>query len=261
MRRNIVLELGHRGVHYGISLGRSGIFLWQTVIRWPQPTRSFPLLIQQIYSVGAMSLSIIMLSALFIGAVVALQGFNTLEKFSAEQELGQLLALSVVRELGPVVAALLYAGRSCSALTAEIGLMKATEQLDSLDMMGVDPLHFVVAPRFWAGFISLPMLVLVFDAMAIFGGYLIGVEWLGVDQGSFWNNMQSSVDFHIDVMSGFYKGVVFAIVTTWIAVYQGFAALPTAEGVGRATTRTVVYASLAVLGLDFILTAVMLGGW
>lgn len=253
--------LGKQGVSCCQALGRSGLFLGNIVFSIPSIRRTTPLLIRQVYVVGALSLSIIILSALFIGAVVALQGYNTLVKFSAENELGQLLALSVVRELGPVVSALLFSGRACSALTAEIGLMKATEQLSSLEMMGVDPMRYVISPRFWAGFYALPLLVIVFDAMAIFGGYLTGVQWLGVDEGSFWNNMQTSVDFRIDILSGIIKAVVFGLVTTWIAVYQGFAATPTAEGVGHATTKTVVYASLAVLGLDFVLTAIMLGGW
>ena len=193
--------------------------------------------------------------------VVGLQGYNTLDKFSAAQQLGQLVALSVTRELGPVVTALLVAGRAGSALTAEIGLMKATEQLASMEMMGVDPLWRVISPRFWAGFISMPMLTAIFSAVAIYGGFLVGVKWLGLDDGAFWSNMQSSVDFHNDVLNGLIKSVVFGFVVTWIAVFQGYDAVPTAEGISRATTRTVVYSSLAILGLDFVLTATMLGGW
>ena len=170
-----------------------------------------------------------------------------------------MVALSVVRELGPVVTALLFAGRVRSALTAEIGLLKATEQLSSMEMMGVDPLGRIVAPRFWAGIISMPLLTMIFDVVAVWGGYLVAVQLLNVDSGICWSNMQGGVSFHFDVLNGLYKSVVFGIVATWIALYQGMACVPTAEGIGRATTRTVVYASLAVLGLDFILTAMMMG--
>lgn len=253
--------LGRMGLNFSENLGRAGLFLLRVLTCNPRIMRSFPLIVDQLYFVGVLSLAIIALSALFIGLVVGLQGYNTLDKFGASQQLGQLVALSVVRELGPVVTALLFAGRAGSALTAEIGLMKATEQLDSMEMMGVDPLWRVIMPRFWAGFIAMPVLATIFSAIAIFGGYLIGVEWLGVDGGSFWGNMQASVDFHEDILSGLIKSVVFGLVVTWIAVFQGYDTVPTAEGIGRATTRTVVYSSLAVLGLDFVLTAVMMGGW
>lgn len=256
-----IQALGRIGRGYSIDLGRSGIFLGQVLLRSPRVKKSYPLLIEQLYSVGVLSLLIIVLSALFIGMVVGLQGYNTLEKFGASQQLGQLVALSVVRELGPVVTALLFAGRAGSALTAEIGLMKATEQLASMEMMGVDPLWRVIYPRFWAGVISTPILAAIFSAVAIFGGYLVGVQWLGIDSGSFWGNMQAAVDFHDDILNGIIKSVVFGFVVSWIAVFQGYDTVPTAEGIGRATTRTVVYSSLAVLGLDFVLTAVMMGGW
>jgi phospholipid/cholesterol/gamma-HCH transport system permease protein len=196
---------------------------------------------------------------LFIGMVLGLQGYTILVKFGAEHALGQLIALSLVRELGPVVGALLFAGRAGSALTAELGLMKTTELLSSMEMMGIDPLRRVVAPRFWAGQISMPVLALIFNCVAILGGYTVGVEWLGVDTGAFWANMQSAVDFYADVVNGIIKSVVFGTVVTWIAVFQGVDCLPTSEGIGRATTRTVVYSSLAILGLDFFLTAVMFG--
>jgi phospholipid/cholesterol/gamma-HCH transport system permease protein len=242
-------------------LGESGLFIIKTVFRLPRPFRSFPLLIEQLYCVGVFSLPIIIVSGLFIGMVVSLQGYNVLSKFSASEELGQLVALSVVRELGPVVSALLFAGRAGSALTAEIGLMKTTEQLASMEMMGVDPLWRVISPRFWAGILSLPLLSIIFCSVAIIGGYAIGVHWLGVDEGAFWNNMQASVDLRVDVINGVIKSIVFAGVITWIAVYQGFSTKPTAEGIGIATTRCVVYSSLSVLGLDFVLTALMMGGW
>jgi phospholipid/cholesterol/gamma-HCH transport system permease protein len=254
-------SLGKTGLDLSESLGRSGLFLFRTIIRFPRPFKSFPLLVQELFNVGVLSLIIIIVSGLFIGMVLGLQGYNTLNKFSASQQLGQLIALSVVRELGPVVTALLFAGRAGSALTAEIGLMKATEQLASMEMMGVDPLWRIISPRFWAGFFSMPILSAIFSAVAIFGGYLVGVKWLGVDGGSFWSNMQAGVNFHEDVINGLIKSVVFGGVVSWIAVFQGYNCVPTAEGISRATTRSVVYASLAVLGLDFVLTAMMMGGW
>jgi phospholipid/cholesterol/gamma-HCH transport system permease protein len=171
-----------------------------------------------------------------------------------------MVALTLVRELGPVVTALLFAGRAGSALTAEIGLMKATEQLASMEMIGVDPLRRVIAPRLWAGIVSMPMLALIFSSVGILGGKFVGVDWLGVYDGSFWGNMQNNVQFLNDIVNGVIKSVVFGVVCTWIAVYQGYACMPTSAGISTATTRTVVYSSLAVLGLDFVLTAVMFGG-
>lgn len=254
-------KLGQSGILFLSRLGRSGTFLVKTLLRRPRFAASFSLVIQQIFSVGVLSLLVILVSALFIGLVLGLQGYNTLRHFSAEQQLGQLVALSVVRELGPVVTALLFAGRAGTALTAEIGLMSATEQLSSMEIMAVDPLWRVISPRFWAGFISMPILTVIFNIVAIYGGYLVGVEWLGIDGGSFWSNMQAAVDFRLDVVNGIIKSLVFGFIVTWIAVYQGFYCEPTAPGISRATTRTVVYSSLAVLGFDFILTAVMLEGW
>jgi len=258
---NKLQQLGQKSFRFCENLGRSGVFLAHVLIRNPRLRKFFPLLSEQLYFVGVLSVIIIVLSALFIGMVVGLQGYNTLEKFAATQQLGQLIALSVVRELGPVITALLFAGRAGSALTAEIGLMKSTEQLDSMEMMGVDPLWRVIYPRFWAGLIATPVLATIFSAVAIYGGYLVGVQWLGVDGGTFWNMMQNSVNFHEDIVNGIIKSAVFGFVVTWIAVFQGYDTVPTAEGIGRATTRTVVYSSLAVLGLDFVLTAVMMGGW
>lgn len=256
-----LIVLGRNVITLCCNIGYSGIFLWRTIMRWPRPFKSFPLLVDALYQVGVFSLLIIVISALFIGMVVGLQGYNTLVKFASTSSLGQLLALSITRELGPVITALLFAGRAGSALTAEIGLMKATEQLSSMDMMGVDPLWRVISPRFWAGVIAMPLLGIIFCVVAIYGGYLVGVQWLGVDNGTFWNNMQGAVNFRLDIVSGIIKSLVFGIVITWIAVFQGFDTVPTAEGIGRATTRTVVYASLWVLGLDFVLTALMIGGW
>lgn len=256
-----VQSLGRQGIQTLRQYGKAGILLGRVVLHTPNVRKGFPLLVQQIYAEGVLSLLIIMVSGLFIGMVVALQGYHTLSKFGAAAQLGPLVALSVVRELGPVVAALLFAGRAGSALTAEIGLMKATEQLCSMEMMAVDPLRRVISPRLWAGFISMPLLTMIFDTVAIYGAYLVGVKWLGLDSGAFWSNMQVSVDFWQDVANGLYKSVVFGLVITWIALHQGFDAEPTSAGIANATTRTVVYSSLAILGLDFVLTAMMLGGW
>ncbi|MSP52889.1 MAG: lipid asymmetry maintenance ABC transporter permease subunit MlaE [Gammaproteobacteria bacterium] len=258
---NLFASLGRAALDLCANLGRAGIMLVLVVVRRSTVRHSFRALITQLYSVGVLSVPIIIVSGAFIGMVVGLQGHHTLEKFGATEALGQLVALSVVRELGPVVAALLFAGRACSALTAEIGLMKTTNQLARMEMMGVDPLGYVIAPRFWAGVISLPLLTIIFDLVAIWGGYIVTVKLLNVDGGTFWSNMQANVQFYDDVLKGLFKSVVFGIVATWVAVYQGNQCVPTAEGIGRATTNTVVYASLAILGLDFILTAVILGGW
>ena len=251
--------LGRNGLDVLNAFGRSGLFIFHSLWALPNPRTNVPLTVKQIYSVGVLSLVIIVVSGLFIGMVLALQAYNILNRFGSEQALGQMVALSLLRELGPVVAALLFAGRAGSALTAEIGLMKATEQLASMEMIGVDPLRRIIAPRFWAGVICMPTLALIFSAVGIWGGYLVGVPWLGVDDGSFWANMQDSVDWGEDVMNGVIKSFAFGTVVTWIAVFQGYDTMPTSEGISRATTRTVVYSSLAVLGLDFLLTAVMFG--
>ena len=256
-----ISQFGKRGLNGLQMLGCSNRFLVRVLLRSPDFRRLWPSLRAQLYFVGVQSTLIIVVSALFIGMVVGLQGYNTLEKFGASTQLGQLLALSIARELGPVISALLFAGRAGSALTAEIGLMKATEQLDSMDMMGVDPLGRVIYPRFLAGVIALPILSFIFSAVAIFGGYFIGVDWLGIDGGSFWSNMQAAVDFRIDILSGVIKSCIFAFAVIWISVFQGVSCVPTAGGISQATTRTVVYSSLAVLGLDFMLTAFMIGGW
>lgn len=256
-----IQKLGRVGINVCQNVGISGLFLLRTIIRKPRIYRLFPLIVEQIYVVGVLSLVIIVISGLFIGMVLALQGYNILQRFGSVEQLGQMVALSVVRELGPVIGGLLFAGRAGSALTAEIGLMQATEQLASMEMMAVDPLWRVIAPRFWAGLISMPLLTAIFCIVAVFGGYLVGVQWLGVDAGQYWSNMQAAVDFHKDIVNGIIKGFVFGGVTTWIAVYQGYYSVPTAEGISRSTTKTVVYSSLAILFLDFILTSFMLGGW
>jgi len=215
------------------------------------------LVIKQILFVGNYSLVIIGVSGLFVGFVLGLQGYYTLNRYGSEQALGLLVALSLVRELGPVVTALLFAGRAGTSLTAEIGLMKAGEQLTALEMMGIDPLANVVAPRMWAGIIAMPILAAIFSAVGIFGGYVVGVLMIGVDSGAFWSQMQGGVQVWADVGNGVVKSVVFGFAVTFIALFQGYEAKATPEGVSRATTRTVVYASLAVLGLDFLLTALM----
>ena len=222
--------------------------------------RRFYLTIREIYFAGVLSLIIILVSGLFVGMVLGLQGYDTLARYGSSEALGVLVSLSLVRELGPVVAALLFASRAGSAITAEIGLMKATEQLDAMEMMAVDPIARVIAPRFWGGVISMPLLAALFSAMGVFGGYLVGVRLIGVDEGSFWSQMQAAVDFREDIVNGVIKSFVFGVAITWIAVFEGYDAPPTAEGVSRATTRTVVISSLAVLALDFVLTAMMFRG-
>lgn len=240
-------------------LGRGQLFLLHLLGGMASLITRPGLVVRQLYSVGVHSLVIIVVSGIFVGMVLGLQGYNTLVDFGAEESLGVLVALSLVRELGPVVAALLYAGRAGSALTAEIGLMKATEQLSGMEMMAVDPVRRIVSPRFLAGFISMPLLAAIFTVLGVFGGYFVAVPLLGVDDGAFWSQMQARVDFYDDILNGIIKSVVFGFVVTWIALFEGYDATPTSEGVSRATTRTVVHASLAVLGFDFILTALMFG--
>ncbi|MGD8514627.1 MAG: lipid asymmetry maintenance ABC transporter permease subunit MlaE [Granulosicoccaceae bacterium] len=252
-------KLGQRGLGVFERLGRAHIFLLQVLSGIPETLWRLSLLIQQVFAVGVLSLVIILVSGLFVGMVLGLQGYNTLVDFGAEESLGVVVALSLVRELGPVVTALLFAGRAGSALTAEIGLMKSTEQLSGMEMMAVDPLRRVIAPRFLAGFISMPLLAAIFSAIGVLGGYFVGVGLLGIDDGAFWSQMQDKVDWEEDVLNGVIKSVVFGFVVTWIAVFEGYDAVPTSEGVSRATTRTVVHSALAVLGLDFVLTALMFG--
>jgi phospholipid/cholesterol/gamma-HCH transport system permease protein len=238
-------------------LGRGTIFLGKILLSLPPLLPRFPLVIQQLHSVGVQTLLIILVAGLFVGMVLALQLYYTLSTFGAEDTLGMLVDLSLVRELGPVVAALLFAGRAGSALSAEIGLMKATEQLSGLEMMAVDPIERIIAPRFLAGFIAMPLLAAIFSAVGILGGYAVGVDLLGVDSGAFWSQIQAKVDFQEDVVNGIIKSFVFGFVVTWIALFEGYDCIPTSEGVARATTRTVVHSSLAVLALDFVLTAIM----
>ncbi len=255
-----VARLGRSTLEAITTLGRSGLFLFSAAVGVPS-WQGIRLFIRQLYAVGVLSLVIIVVSGFFIGMVLGLQGYNILVDYGSEQAIGQMVALTLVRELGPVVTALLFAGRAGSALTAEIGLMKATEQLSSMEMIGVDPLKRIIAPRLWAGFVSMPLLAIIFSAVGIYGGKMVGVDWLGVFEGSFWGNMQSSVVFQTDILNGIIKSLVFGLVCTWIAVFQGYDLVPTSEGISIATTKTVVYSSLAVLGTDFILTAVMFGSF
>jgi phospholipid/cholesterol/gamma-HCH transport system permease protein len=257
----LLRALGARIVNNWVwRLGFAFRFLWVTLKESGASFRRFHLTIREIYFTGVLSLIIILVSGLFVGMVLALQGYDTLVRFGSSEVLGVLVSLSLVRELGPVVAGLLFASRAGSAITAEIGLMKATEQLAAMEMMAVDPIARVVAPRFWAGVISMPVLAALFSAMGVFGGYLVGVQLIGVDEGSFWSQMQAAVDFREDVLNGVIKSLVFGVAVAWIAVYEGYDAPPTAEGVSGATTRTVVTSSLAILALDVVLTALMFRG-
>ena len=260
MLRASLEELGSRTLGGIERIGFATRFFVAILLRSGTAFSRFGLTIREIYFSGVLSLIIILVSGLFVGMVLALQGYETLQTFGAEESLGILVALSLVRELGPVVAALLFASRAGSAITAEIGLMKATEQLSAMEMMAIDPIARVVAPRFWAGVISMPLLAALFSAMGILGGYLVGVQLIGVDEGSFWSQMQAKVDFEQDILNGVIKSFVFGIAITAIALYEGYEAPATAEGVSGATTRTVVTSSLAVLALDFVLTAFMFRG-
>ena len=253
-------RLGNRVTSRVQRLGKASMFLSAILMGSGTAWRRFGLIVRELYYTGVLSLIIIIVSGLFVGMVLGLQGYDTLQRYGSSSALGVLVALSLVRELGPVVAALLFASRAGSAITAEIGLMRATEQLSAMEMMAVDPVARVVAPRFWAGVISMPLLAALFSAVGIFGGYLIGVVLIGVDEGSFWSQMQASVDFRIDIINGVIKSFVFGVIVSWIAVFEGFHASPSAEGVSAATTRTVVTSALAILGADFILTAFMFTG-
>lgn len=251
--------IGHRLIDRIWRLGAGARLFFLTLIYSEESFRRFNLTAREIYFTGVMSLIIIVVSAFFVGMVLALQGYYTLQKYGSSEAIGVLVALALLRELGPVVTALLFAGRAGTAITAEIGLMKATEQLSAMEMMAVSPIARVVAPRFWAGVISMPILALLFSMVGILGGYLVAVPLIGVDDGAFWSQMQANVDVRLDIVNGIIKSVVFGVACTMIALFEGFDAPPTAEGVSRATTRTVVTSSLAVLGLDFVLTAFMLG--
>lgn len=252
-------SLGRWGLQFFERVGRGHIFLARVLTGIPPLVLKPYLIVHQLHSVGVLSFQIIAISGLAVGMVLGLQMYNTLVDFGAEDTLGPVVALALVRELGPVLSALLFAGRAGSALTAEIGLMKATEQLSGMEMMAVDPIKRVAAPRFTAGIISMPLLAAIFSAIGILGAYFVGIGLLGIDTGAFWSQMQANVDLYEDILNGVIKSVVFGVVATWIAVFEGYDAVPTTEGVSRATTRTVVHTAFAVLGLDFVLTALMFG--
>ena len=252
--------IGKRVVNAVWRLGYGARFFLMTLFYSGMSFRRFRLTVRELFFSGVMSLIIILVAGMFVGMVLGLQGYETLKRYGSESALGSLVALSLVRELGPVLAALLFASRAGSAMTAEIGLMKATEQIAAMELMAVNPIARVVAPRFWAGVISMPLLAAMFSAMGVFGGYVVGVVNIGVDEGSFWSQMQAAVDFRDDILNGVLKSVVFGLVVTAIALFEGYDAPPTAEGVSGATTRTVVQSSLAILMLDFILTALMFRG-
>lgn len=255
---NIFSALGKKCISFFVRIGCSTLFLLRTIKSIPFVFLRPWLFVQQLYSVGVLTIVIIIVAGTFVGMVLGLQGYNILVRFNSESSLGTMVGLTLVRELGPVVSALLFAGRAGSALTAELGLMKTTDQFSAMEMMAVDPFKRVIAPRFLAGFFALPLLAALFSAVGIFGGHYVGVTLLGVDEGAFWSQMQKSVDFHEDFMTGVWKSVVFGFVATWIALFEGYDSVPTSEGIGRATTQSVVHASLAVLALNFILTALML---
>ena len=254
---NALQNLGRMALTAVERIGRASLFFYEVLAGSWYLVRRFYLVVQQVYAVGVLTLLIILVSGLFVGMVLGLQGYNTLARFGAAESLGLLVALSLVRELGPVVTALLFAGRAGSALTAEIGLMKATEQLAGMEMMAVNPIDRVIAPRLLAGVIAMPLLAALFSAVGVLGGHIVGVGLLGVDSGAYWSQMQNNVDFYDDILNGVIKSFVFGIVVSWIAVFEGYDAVPTSEGVSRATNRTVVFSSLAVLGLDFVMTALM----
>lgn len=255
----LLARLGRTGLAGLASLGRAHQLLLGILGGLPSMLVRPRLLIAQLYGIGVLSVLIIVVSGLFVGMVLALQGYYVLSQFGAAESLGVIVAASLVRELGPVVTALLVAGRAGSALTAEIGLMKATEQLSGLELMAVDPVKRVLTPRFFGGLISMPLLAAMFSAMGVLGGWFVGVGLLGVDDGAYWSQMQGRIDLDEDIINGVIKSIVFGFVVTWIALYEGYDATPTSTGVSRATTRTVVHSALAVLGLDFVLTALMFG--
>mgnify|MGYP002137909317 CR=1 FL=1 len=257
---NALRRLGALAIDGIWQLGFVARFFWLILVYSGQSFLRLHLTVRELYFSGVLSLLIILVSGLFVGLVLGLQGYETLQRYGSADALGTLVALSLVRELGPVVAALLFASRAGSAVTAEIGLMKVTEQLKAMDMMAVSPIARVVAPRFWGGVLSMPLLAALFSAMGIFGGWLIGVVFIGVDDGAFWSQMQGSVDFRYDVLNGVIKSAVFGVAVALISVFEGYDCVPTAEGVSRAITRTVVSSALAILALDFVMTSFMFRG-
>ncbi len=254
---NILATLGHHSLTVVATFGRACYLLFWTLFNKPEFITQFPLLIKQIYNIGVLSLLIISISGLFIGMVLSLQGYLVLTIFKAESNLGMMVALSLLREFGPVVTALLFAGRAGSTLTAEIGLMKITEQISSLEMMAIDPIRRIISPRFWAGLISMPLLTFIFIAMSILGSFLVSVNWKGIDGGFFWSSIQSAIEWKVDILNCFVKSIIFAFIVSWISLFNGYDAIPTLEGINNATTRTVVHSSLIILCLDFVLTILM----
>jgi len=256
----LVRAVGHKVNNGLVRMGFAARFFVMVLVYSGQSFRRLHLTIREIYFSGFQSLLIILVSGLFIGMVLGMQGYETLQRYGSADALGILVALSLTRELGPVVSALLFASRAGSSITAEIGLMKATEQLTAMDMMAVNPIARVVAPKFWGGVISMPLLAALFSAVGVFGGYLVGVVLIGVDEGAFWSQMQGSVDFRYDIWNGVVKSFVFGVAVSLIAVFEGYDAVPTAEGVSASIKRTVVYSALAILALDFVLTSFMFRG-
>jgi phospholipid/cholesterol/gamma-HCH transport system permease protein len=257
MMSDLIRAIGRIILNYVGNLGYATRLFFVTLSASLRLWRRPGLVVSQLYFIGNNSFLIIGVSGLFVGFVLGLQGYYTLNRYGSEQALGLLVALSLVRELGPVVTALLFAGRAGTSLTAEIGLMKAGEQLAAMEMMAVNPLQRVIAPRFLAGVLAMPLLASIFSAVGILGGYFVGVHLIGVDTGAFWSQMQGGVDVRNDILNGFVKSIVFGFAVTFIALYEGYESQPTPEGVSRATTRTVVTASLTVLWLDFLMTALM----
>jgi len=255
---NPLAAMGRRALEFFERIGRGTLFLFRVFRALPSLLPRPWLVVQQMFSIGVLTIVIVLVAGIFVGMVLGLQGYNILVRFNSESSLGTMVGLTLVRELGPVVTALLFAGRAGSALTAELGLMKATEQLSGLEMMAVDPMKRVMAPRLVAGFLAMPLLAAIFSAVGVLGGYVVGVGLMGVDAGAYWAQMQASVDFSDDLMTGVWKSLAFGFAATWVALFEGYDCIPTAEGVGRATTRSVVNASLLVLGLNFVLTAFLL---
>jgi phospholipid/cholesterol/gamma-HCH transport system permease protein len=256
----VLSRFGQTGLGFFERLGRGTLFLLSTLAALPSLLLRPKLLVQQLFAVGVLTILIILVAGLFVGMVLGLQGYNILVRFNSESSLGVMVGLSLVRELGPVMTALLFAGRAGSALTAEIGSMKVMDQLSAMEMMAVSPYKRIFAARLLAGFIAMPLLAAIFSAVGVFGGYLVGVGLLGVDAGAYWSQMQAAVDVYDDMLAGVIKTIAFGFFATWIALYEGYDCIPTSEGVSRATTRSVVNASLVVLGLNFVLTALMISG-
>ena len=254
---NPIQNIGAKTIAFIQALGATVLFLLNILMLLPQSLFRMRLTVRQMHFSGVMSVLIIAVSGLFVGMVIGLQGYTQLAKFKSADVLGFMVAASLLRELGPVLAAILFASSAGGAMTSEIGLMKTTEQLEAMNVMAVNPVARVVAPRFWAGVLSMPLLACIFNVAGIYGGYLVGVQWLGLDSGVFWSNMQNNIDVVYDVANGLLKSLIFGTAVSLIAVYQGFHCMPTAEGILRASTRTVVSSALTVLALDFILTAFM----